>query len=545
MQKFKFSPTVFVLPMVLLAVLAIYGNLVSTAIGDFLVAFLPTIQQVAEQTAPEDPQQTKSPNVNASVTSPTAQIRLPELASNDNQDSGHAVEREAVGKARVQTAKSERGLSTAVKFVQKVSTQDDASAALPGPTPLRPKLKLDEYQDWRQAGNGADALGTQLRSHTVSLNRDGSLAGRISTIDPVSGNSIPVQNMMVHFVRNNQIVERVRPQANGEFVARGLKPGVYAIIGAGPGGFLAISIHVAAPTAGDATQANVIAMDMQAVPLGDMRAITELIKTRVPTNSNAIDLIKPSTNGTPGNGEMEQIAAPDRVAETTIRRHQVVLQSNGDLIGRMRRLHSQSGRPLRVHGMSIFLIQDNRIVASERIDRSGTFQLQNIKPGVYSLATAGEDEFAAFSMEAVAPSVKAAYKPVAGLMFVSMPQPAGDLQIDGATVGQENVNAFNSIMSQQMPMGVNVNAPPTSVTSPYTPPPSGGGSVGGGSVGGGSGFVAFGASLATALGVAAAKATKTIRILFDIPEPTPNSPIRRRPGKYDVQMPELITGGLG
>jgi hypothetical protein len=470
MRKLNFSPVVFVLPLVLLAVTSLYGSLVSVVVGDLVDAVLPPSQPASKQTPVQQSGQEESTNLVASGM----------LAEPPLPDSGPAVFERAIPSRDESRATASEQVPIAQPRPNE-STNFEGSGTVLVTAPLQNGASED--QDLPQIGDGADSLGTQTPSHILRLNQDGSLVGRISTIDPVSGKSVPVQDITVHFVQNNQIVQHVRPQASGEFVASGLKPGVYAIIGEGVGGFLAISVQVAAPMMVDDTQANVVALDVSAVPPGDMPTIAELIRTRVPSNSSTVDLSGLSTNGTSGNSAMAQVAASDGVARTTIRHQQVVLQSNGDLIGRMRRLHPQSGSPLGMNGMSIFLIQGNRIVATERIEASGIFQLHDIKPGVYSLATAGEDGFAAFSIEALAGATLIEKRSAADFMFVNLQQSEDQMQIDGAAVGPENTTALKTLANQ---------ASPTGSTGIGQGGVGGGGRVAGGAGGGGFGGGGFG-----------------------------------------------------
>jgi len=98
-----------------------------------------------------------------------------------------------------------------------------------------------------QPGGGQELSGS---ANVARLASDGSITGRLSLVDPMSGDLMPVQNVVVNFVQSGSIVGQTRPEADGRFVVDGLSAGLYSVIANGPGGFAAFRIQVEPSEAG-------------------------------------------------------------------------------------------------------------------------------------------------------------------------------------------------------------------------------------------------------------------------------------------------------
>ena len=106
--------------------------------------------------------------------------------------------------------------------------------------------------------------------HTVNLDREGIVHGRISLLDPRTGLPTPVDNAIVSFVQNGRLVTQVRPGSNGTFTVR-LQPGVYSVIATAPAGYgaFAVLIRPYDPTATDPQE---LLLDGTLIPPADAAA---------------------------------------------------------------------------------------------------------------------------------------------------------------------------------------------------------------------------------------------------------------------------------
>lgn len=323
----------------------------------------------------------------------------------------------------------------------------------------------------------------------VRVNQQGELWGRISTLKE-SGVPVPIGDVTIHFVRNNLILKRVRPANNGEFIVRGLKPGVHAVIAAGPDGFVAFSINVARDRSDSPD--GMLALDMQAVPPRDFAVIRELLTNHTDAGPKRFE-----TRNDLGNVKQKGSVSE----EVTIGREQVYLDANGNLKGRMQRLHPETGSPLPVVRTNIFLIQDSRVVRSTPLNESGKFQFEGIRPGVYSLATAGSDGFAAFPVQVLIPKGQAMSAVTREFVLTNLSQPVRSLEIDRSPVGPENRRALDSIVERSQFSRDGERASEARVAGPRDGGGLGGSGLGGSGLGGGGIGGSGSGGLAGALGL--------------------------------------------
>jgi hypothetical protein len=420
------------------------------------------------------------------------------------------------------------------------------------PSVSRP-LRRDDYQEsWRQVGPGADGLGQRLRSHRVRLNADGVLEGKLSAFDPASGDFLALRKAAVNFLRGDSVAQRAEPDESGVFTVRGLEPSVYSLVAAGEDGFLAYTIQVMGPAAAGpggraaATGSSrfrpvmlqeveaVLTVDSLAVPPTSFNALKRLIRLYIPEMAPTAELIEPPAEEIPAEArafETDQDNAAEKVvppgglpddaapeAATTIRQHTVHLQPDGRLIGRVRRIHQESGRPLRVRRLNVFMIQDDKVVGQSNVNELGMFEFPDFKPGFYSLVAAGMEGFAAFGIQVEAAEMgRAAAIGRRGTFRTAAvnlaPAPEG-LALDLGLLGPEQFGQLWVILRRDFGMGPPI--PPfddrRAGASPMMPfgstggfPGAGGPGLGLGGGGGGAGY-GMGSGLWGLLGAGAAAA---------------------------------------
>ena len=242
------------------------------------------------------------------------------------------------------------------------------NAPVEGNTADRLTLSPSAYQDWREAT--VDGLGERLRTHRIRLNANGEFNGQLAMLDSKTAKPVPIHDLEIMLVRKEVVVQRLRPQANGHFKSRGLDPGVYDLIAAGPEGFAAFSFQLLPAIIenmlpeedGPLMQVpNVLAINALVVPARDAIALREIINIYVPKTNTALNLDEPPREQLPAPAlELENNVDAEEdedavTAATTLRWHRVRLHSEGILVGRVRRLHRGSGRSLEIVNTRVFL----------------------------------------------------------------------------------------------------------------------------------------------------------------------------------------------
>lgn len=119
------------------------------------------------------------------------------------------------------------------------------------------------------------------RIHSVRLGREGLVPGRIAIRD-LDGTAKVVNNVKVHFVKNGKPVAVVEPGVNGVFQAKGITPGEYAVIAAGPEVVSAYTVNVVAQDEMvheplDAT----LQLQSQGIPAQDFPVVNSMMNSMV------------------------------------------------------------------------------------------------------------------------------------------------------------------------------------------------------------------------------------------------------------------------
>lgn len=373
----------------------------------------------------------------------------------------------------------------------------ESPPTVPPAAPEEIRLNRDDYKkDWRQAGNDQDGLGQRLRSHIVRLGEDNTIRGRIAVIESGTGSLASVSKVRIRFVRKGQVKATVTPTADGSFSVSDLKPGVYSMIAAGDEAFLAWSVNVQ-PKESDLakmpeplrvkylSQEAKSAVDVKAaaVPPANFVPLKTLLNGYLPSASSFLYL---DGNDLPEG--MNQDPPIDARLGTSLMHHQVRLDRDGKLRGRIRRLQPDSGRDLRIRQLNVFLLKNNQQVAQEEVAPNGTFSFDDLRPGVYSMVAAGRDGFLAFSIDVLNTRQTNADENTVQTTSLRTNQ-ATEFAIDVAAVPPEDLNAINvNQMTDNFPANANaapiVNAGPAPAAGPnFAPAPVGGtmGPVGGAS----------------------------------------------------------------
>lgn len=287
-----------------------------------------------------------------------------------------------------------------------------AHAALPAPAEVnRPQVTQASGQEDQAE------LNKRLRNQRVRLSADGTLAGRVS--GPSASGIAPLSKFAITLVQAGQTRARATTDADGNFEMPSVRPGIYSMIGAGPNGFVCYGVEVvpaaatisvlsdrspdkAVPIALGEVRQNVIEIDTLAVPPRDYAAMSELIRGHLPPGLAKLDAtgIRAKESADRSDIALTDEGLKHQSENTSLRHHQVQVV-DGTVIGRMRRVRTTTGRPQKIHRLSVFLIRDGKVVGQSLVAESGFFSLKNVSLGMHSVVAVGAEGLAAFSTEMV------------------------------------------------------------------------------------------------------------------------------------------------
>ncbi len=220
------------------------------------------------------------------------------------------------------------------------------------------------------------------RSHIVALNQDGLVAGRIVAIDAASKTQSPLSEVNVHFVQNGSIVRSTKTNSDGQFTVDGLVPGAYSFVGSSAKGFLAYGIIVK-PFDAVAEQSKFQLVAPAVSPR--FVALKEIVDKYLPRKSGVLQQELEIQTSLEIDSEFAQGA-------------NLVAIKNGNLVGSVRSI--VTGQELA--GTRIFLVQNDKVMAESKANEQGSFEINDVEPGVYDFVAVGSAGFAAAGFQAVA-----------------------------------------------------------------------------------------------------------------------------------------------
>ena len=210
------------------------------------------------------------------------------------------------------------------------------------------------------------------RVHTVALNRNGAVEGRIASIEGVNKG---LSSLRVFFVQNGEVISETSTQEDGSFIAQQVPEGAYSFVATGENGFAAYGVRVVS----DATGKLDNLMEAAAVS-PNFASVKQIIKDKLPAEVT------------------EQILSTVVSDEDRVVGSNRVRLNDGQLQGSVVALLGDRDS---VEGTYVHIIQDNNQVAEVQADSSGSFMVPDLEPGVYDFVAAGPSGFAAVSFEAI------------------------------------------------------------------------------------------------------------------------------------------------
>jgi hypothetical protein len=116
-----------------------------------------------------------------------------------------------------------------------------SSSALPRMTQSDPEPTLPEVP----VDNAPPQ--TTIQHHMVNLEADGSLLGKMTRLDKVTGNLLRINAVNAFLVQNGQVLHQTTVGQDGSLKFSAVNPGVYSFVTAGVEGFSAFGVVVAPP----------------------------------------------------------------------------------------------------------------------------------------------------------------------------------------------------------------------------------------------------------------------------------------------------------
>ncbi|MEZ6093567.1 MAG: hypothetical protein R3C03_04920 [Pirellulaceae bacterium] len=213
-------------------------------------------------------------------------------------------------------------------------------------------------------------LAGTFRNHTISIDTDGVVRGRIGAVD--ANGLAGLGDMKVFFLKDGKIAHQSYTSADGSFEAAGLNDGNYSFVATGAKGFAAFGVSL--EQGYQSTTNNLMEV---ATISPSFKQLSELIADELPQEV------------------VDAVVAADASAEpvTGSNRVQII---NGELKGRLVSLVGNVGADAVVR-----LAKDSQSVAELRVDESGMFSVPNLEPGIYEFVAKGSEGIAALSFEAV------------------------------------------------------------------------------------------------------------------------------------------------
>jgi hypothetical protein len=314
------------------------------------------------------------------------------------------------------------------------------------------------------------------RSHDVLLDASGAFSGKLSAITSGAESNV-ASGITVKVVQEGAEAGRATTDEQGNFQISGLKPGVVALLAYGDNSFLLYGINlVASDEKHPATNEIDVASAVVSGP--DLGIVRQLISAKLPK----ADLRFDQATG----DEDQKFPLGEGDVSTSVVGHMVQLQKDGRLRGVINLLDERTGRVREVLDLTIYFIQEGKIVGKAEVENNGEFLVAGLVPGAHSVVGVGKDGTFALGIEIIGAEQEVAsfgssrYRTVAVMASLEM------------SLAPANAGNFNSTNAGALTGGsVAPGATPPGATPPGANPPgtpgSAAGGAGGGAGGGGGG----------------------------------------------------------
>lgn len=323
------------------------------------------------------------------------------------------------------------------------------------------------------------------RTHTVVLDKDGGMTGRLYAITP--DGMVPAANMQVRLLTGGGKSAETTTDATGLFSVKGLTPDVGGIFASGAAGVVTYGVQFVQETA-EMPADREIDVESAVVPAANVEQMRKLLKSDIGTRD-----LRFNSKLTP---EDEVFPVGTGPAATSVIYESVQIAADGRVYGQVNLHDERTGRYREILSLRVHFLQDGNKVGSARVAPNGSFSVPDLKPGIYGLVGVGRDGVFGIGVEVV-PFQAAAVNADGTFVPVRLSLAPG---LSVGSLGPAHLNSAN--LTSFMGSGP-APAATTPTNTPAAAPAAAGGSAGsapgggggGGSGGGGLGLLLGGAAL--------------------------------------------------
>jgi len=252
--------------------------------------------------------------------------------------------------------------------------------------------------------SSASAAETALSAASVELGADGSLTGRLSGIETITGELSAASGVEVSVVGADGSVEVAVTAEDGTFQISGLNPGAYTVNASGAQGSLSYGIRLVEGYDAVAAATSVIPvsrildlqLDSALAPARDSAALQQLLAG---IEVAPVEIDQPAADAV--DSDSVTTSRPASTGGTYVGHEQLALNDDGSLDGRVSLLDPATGELASVSDLTAYFIADNQIVARTRVQPDGAFTQHNLMPGIYTMVIAGQDATAYIGVDVI------------------------------------------------------------------------------------------------------------------------------------------------
>ncbi len=235
------------------------------------------------------------------------------------------------------------------------------------------------------------------RTHDVILDASGSFSGHLVPAAESVGTS--AGQFTVGVLQNGVVTGETQTDEEGRFSFSGIQPGPGGLFAVNDTTFLLFGIRIVAEDLNYIANRSEEFDLVSAVVMGsDANLAGQIISPSIANRDlrfsnqvNAADAAFPFGSGIPA---------------TSLMNHRVQLLADGSLHGITNCFDPRTGRLREIDDVIVHFVREGRLIARTRVERSGSFVVSGLSPGIYSVIGTGTDGTFAIGVEVVSPDVE-------------------------------------------------------------------------------------------------------------------------------------------